>query len=165
MANENWWERTQPGLGAGGYADFGSQFGAPSPATLARAGGGSPPTGGSAFPSVFDPQAPQGFNIGQGTIPTGGGGGNWWDKAIGKGGWAGPALGAAQAGVGFYLGQKGLKLGEEQLKTSKQQFASQFDIQKQELNRQIRETGERRYARDPQNNPDPATYYEQNKIQ
>lgn len=97
----------------------------------------------------------------------------WWDRAFGgtdpttgktTGGFVAPALGALSAGMNFYTGKKQLGLAEDQLATQKKQFADQFNIQKQLINRDIQEQGERRFARNPALNVAPEEYYKQHRI-
>ena len=53
------------------------------------------------------------------------------------GGWAGPALGLAQAGLGAYLGFKQLSQGEDQLDESTRQFDLNYNAQKALINDQL----------------------------
>ena len=88
----------------------------------------------------------------------------FWDKAIGytnpntgmtAGGFAGPAVGLLQAGLGYSLGRDTLDLSKEQLATSKQQFSDQFNTQTKLTNMDIMDHARARYNRDPVNNPNP----------
>lgn len=93
---------------------------------------------------------------------------SFWDKFIGTKetgpGWGNLTLGGLQGIGNFYLGSKQLKLAEQSLAENKSQFAKQFGIQKQEINRAIRDKGQARYDRNPHLNPTPDEYYETNKI-
>ena len=53
------------------------------------------------------------------------------------GGWAGPAVGLAQAGLGAYLGFKQLSQGEDQLDESTRQFDLNYNAQKALINDQL----------------------------
>ena len=57
-----------------------------------------------------------------------------------------------------------MKLAEEALKTQKGQFAQQFGVQKQQINRDIYEQGQAKYARNPSRSLTPEAYYEKHKI-
>lgn len=108
------------------------------------------------FADMYSPQA------------AGGGASPWsfsniMDKTLGSK-YATPALGLLQAGLGFYQGGKQLGLAEDQLATSKEQFNRQFDIQKQNINRDIREQGKARYERNPELNPVTEDYFKKNRI-
>lgn len=90
----------------------------------------------------------------------------WWDKAFGGtnpktgmsfGGFAAPAVGLLQAGLGYSLGKDQLDLSKDQLSTSKQQFADQFNTQTKLTNMDIQDHAKARYLRDPVNNADPST--------
>ena len=52
-------------------------------------------------------------------------------------GWAGPAVGLAQAGLGAYLGFKQLSQGEDQLDESTRQFDLNYNAQKALINDQL----------------------------
>lgn len=91
-----------------------------------------------------------------------------WEKFTGSKrvgpGWGNFGLNALQGISNFALGTRQLGLAKDQLATGKQQFSDQFGLQKRELNRDIRETGERRYARNPEANLTPEEYYALNKL-
>ena len=53
------------------------------------------------------------------------------------GGWTGPAVGLAQAGLGAYLGFKQLSQGEDQLDESTRQFDLNYNAQKALINDQL----------------------------
>lgn len=104
-------------------------------------------------------------------IGTPGGGASWWSNASNRffgdketHSMATPLAGIAQAGLGFYLGNQELKLAKDQYKTQKNQFARQFDTQKQLTNMDIQQQGQRMYDRNPSNNLTPEEYYEKNKL-
>lgn len=63
----------------------------------------------------------------------------------------------------FWLGKQQLDLGEDQLKTSKQQFSDQFNAQKQQVNMDIWNEGKAGYDSNS-NNLTPEEYYEKHKI-
>jgi len=108
------------------------------------------------------------FNFGTPGVAPGAGGPTMWNKFFGSKetgpGMAMPALGLLQGGLNFYLGKENLDLAKESLATSKQQFADQFGLQKQEINRDIRDLGDRRYARNPTANPTGQQYFDENRI-
>lgn len=53
------------------------------------------------------------------------------------GGWAGPVVGLAQAGLGAYLGFKQLSQGEDQLDENTRQFDLNYNAQKALINDQL----------------------------
>ncbi len=99
---------------------------------------------------------------------------SWGQKAFGYtnpdsgasfGGFAGPAVGLLQGAGNFYMGNKQLGLAEDQLKTQKQQFSDQFNVQKQLINQDIRNEGRQGYAARGNTGMTADEYYEQNKIE
>jgi len=88
----------------------------------------------------------------------------WFDKAFGgtnpktgmsSGGFAMPAVGLLQAGLGYFQGKDQLDFSKDQLNTQKQQFSDQFNVQKQLTNMDIMDHARARYARDPTSNANP----------
>lgn len=124
-------------------------------------------TAATSVPNVNTPTTtigmPGGVDIGGGNSGT-----SWWDKMMGSKeagpGWGGTALKAAEGLGNFYLGSQQLGLAKDALATQKRQFADQFNIQKQNINRDIFDQGQARYDRNAALNVDPDTYYEKNRI-
>ena len=97
-------------------------------------------------------------------LPSGDNTNSWWNNAMGKNGWAAPAANMLKSVGDFYTGYQQNKLAGEALDTQKQQFADQFNVQKQQVNMDIMDQGTMRYDRDPTNNLTPDEYYTQNKL-
>lgn len=79
-------------------------------------------------------------------------------------GWAMPALGIAQAGVGLFNGNKQLKLAENQFKEGKRQFDLNYGAQRTTVNSQLEDRQRARVASNPGAYESVGSYLDKNRI-